>query len=116
MVTRRKVPERWTRHDDKDDPAFTKFVDGLTAMFAAQVKTVFLVRVDNWFGPKWLGFQARVSGAFGVRAQNAATQSGPAVIPPFKPSRIVSERRFIRGQEQWGSDPSRSNQLLEPQT
>lgn len=90
------APRGWTRSDTKDDVAFTAFVDGLLAMFAPQVTHVFLVRVDNWFGPKWLGFSAKVSGAFGV-----ARRDGAAVIPPFKPSRIISERRFVRGQEQW---------------
>lgn len=97
MDTAHDAPRGWTRSDAKHDVAFTAFVDGLLAMFAPQVTTVFLVRVDNWFGPKWLGFSGKVMGALGVGARR---DSGP-VVPPFKPSRIISERRFVRGQEQW---------------
>ena len=75
-----------------DALAFTAFVDALVGTLSLRVKQVFLIRVDNWFGPKWLGFVGKVEGALTVRRRSGAN----VVIPPFKPSRIVSERRFLR--------------------
>jgi hypothetical protein len=47
-----------------------------------------LIKVDNWFGPKWLGFSGKMLGAFGIWQPKLT-------IPPFVPNRIVSERRFV---------------------
>jgi hypothetical protein len=47
-----------------------------------------LIKVDNWFGPKWLGFSGKMLGAFGAWQPKLT-------IPPFVPNRIVSERRFV---------------------
>ena len=46
-----------------------------------------LIKVDNWFGPKWLGFSGKMLGAFAVWQPKLT-------IPPFVPNRIVWERRF----------------------
>jgi hypothetical protein len=53
-----------------------------------------VLRVDNWFGPRWLGFAGKVLGALGVHA-------GRLVIPPFVPSRIVSEIPWRHTGEVW---------------
>lgn len=47
-----------------------------------------LIKVDNWFGPKWLDFSGKILGAIGVWQRKLT-------IPPFVPNRIVSERRFV---------------------
>jgi hypothetical protein len=53
---------------------------------------LFLIKTNAWFGPKWLRFQGKVSGSFGVwageRCKNVA-------LPPFVPHRILWERRYL---------------------
>lgn len=40
-----------------------------------------LIKVDNWFGPMWLGFSGKILGAIGVWQPKLT-------IPPFVPNRI----------------------------
>jgi len=49
---------------------------------------IFLIKIDNWFGPRWLEFSGKVLGALGV------WRSAPT-LPPFVPKRVVSEKKFI---------------------
>jgi len=48
-----------------------------------------LIKIDNWFGPRWLGFSGKIMGAVGVRWRQLT-------IPPFVPHRVISQRRFER--------------------
>lgn len=53
-----------------------------------------LLHVDNWFGPKWLGFSGKVLGALGIwRDEQDLT------LPPFVPARILAE-------ELWAAEPA----------
>lgn len=52
---------------------------------------LFVVRIDNWFGENWLGFGGKVMGAVGVHPTELT-------VPPFKPSRVVSQRVFARAE------------------
>ena len=47
-----------------------------------------LIKIDNWFGSKWLGFSGKKLGAFGVSMDQLT-------IPPFVPNRVLSERRVV---------------------
>ena len=47
-----------------------------------------LIKTDNWFGSKWLGFSGKKLGAFGVSMDELT-------IPPFVPNRILSERTVV---------------------
>ena len=59
---------------------------------------LYAIRIDNWFGPKWMHF----AGKFTV---GRLPHSGPAAaigvhktrlhVPPFVPSRVVAERVFV---------------------
>jgi hypothetical protein len=60
--------------------------NGVVRKYAPQI--LILIEVDGWFGSKWLGFSGKMLGALGVWSQ-------PLSVPPFVPSRIVSQRRFI---------------------
>ena len=51
----------------------------------------YVVKVDNWFGPKWLGFDHKILGIAGVFEVDGAS---PRLVPPFTPSRIVSTRYY----------------------
>ena len=50
---------------------------------------LYVVRIRNWFDYKWVGFGGKVGGAVGVH-------STELIIPPFKPSRVLSEGTFSR--------------------
>lgn len=50
-------------------------------------KMLVLIKVNSWFGFKWLGFSGKAIGQVGVW-RNVVT------VPPFVPSRIISQRRF----------------------
>jgi hypothetical protein len=46
-----------------------------------------IVKIDNWFGHKWLKFSGKVMGAFGMWKHELT-------VPPFVPNRVVWERHF----------------------
>ena len=47
----------------------------------------FVVKIDHWFGKRWLGFSGKAIGKLGVRKRKLT-------LPPFIPSRVMSVRRF----------------------
>ena len=74
-----------------DDSAFANRVSVLIAgaSKADGLRSIRIMKVDNWFGRRWLGFSHKALGAVGVH------RVGPALrVPPFKPSRILSEQRW----------------------
>ena len=52
----------------------------------------YIVRIDNWFGPKWMNFAAKyIAGkGFAVGAHKTTLH-----VPPFVPHRVVGERVFV---------------------
>jgi hypothetical protein len=74
--------------DVGDDAEFLSEVEAVVqgAVEVSKPATVAVVKIDSWFGPKWLGFSHKVMGAFGV------VFPGDLVIPPFVPNRVLSER------------------------
>jgi hypothetical protein len=72
-----------------DAAGFVAQVDSIVACAARTSPTeVILVRIDNWFGERWLGFAGKLVGAAGVRYANRL------VVPPFVPSRVVEQRCY----------------------
>ncbi|MEM7225842.1 MAG: hypothetical protein AAF495_22885 [Pseudomonadota bacterium] len=74
--------------------------DGDAAPFVGQVQAVvnsvaaghappeiFVIKIDNWFGMRWLNFSGKVLGALGVWSSNLT-------LPPFVPNRVRWECRF----------------------
>ena len=53
---------------------------------------LYVVRIDNWFGPKWLHF----AGKF-IAGKHAAigVHKTRLHVPPFVPNRVVAERVFV---------------------
>jgi len=53
---------------------------------------LYLVRIDNWFGPKWMHFAGKFTAgkhaAIGVHKTRLH-------VPPFVPNRVVAERVFV---------------------
>ncbi|MCB9886043.1 MAG: hypothetical protein H6838_11145 [Planctomycetes bacterium] len=49
-----------------------------------------LVHVDNWFGPKWLSFSAKVAGGVAIWMDEEHL-----TLPPFVPGRILTEQCWV---------------------
>ncbi len=53
---------------------------------------LYVVRIDNWFGPKWMHFAGKFTAGkgFAVGAHKRRLH-----VPPFVPHRVVAERVFM---------------------
>lgn len=82
-----------------DDPSFIALAERILggAITALQVREVYLVRIDNWFDFKWLGWRSRW--------RHGELQQ--LRIPLFTPNRVCSEQRFLRDAESstWNAAP-----------
>src|SRR5215212_3808378 len=80
---------RYTKSEPSDDPQYLDWVEsaivGVEESFDAS--QTFVVKIDNWFGKRWLGFSGMALGAIGVRKRKLT-------LPPFIPSRVISQQRF----------------------
>jgi hypothetical protein len=52
---------------------------------------LYVVRIDNWFGPKWMHFAGKFSVASGLGVGVHKTRLH---VPPFVPQRVLAERVF----------------------
>src|SRR5262249_38321002 len=79
-----------------DAPDFIRQVEqvanGIIRRHASE--TLVLVKIDNSFGSKWLGFPGKALGAIGVGFNPSYHPANIVRIPPFVPNRVVSQRRF----------------------
>ncbi len=94
---------------DRDDDEH--FVSAVEAVISGVVEThrihdVIAVKVDNWFGSKWLGFSHKTLGALGVHRREDLP------VPPFVPSRVVSESRFVRDSDTASFDAAALDQSV----
>jgi hypothetical protein len=80
----------YTKREASDDPNFVEWVErvieGVEKQFVAE--QIYIVKVNNWFGQRWLGFSGKALGLVGVRNRRLT-------LPPFVPSRVVSQQRFL---------------------
>lgn len=88
---------------EDDDPEFVAIVElvvrGVSGFHKPRQFQVF--RINNWFGPKWLGFCARVVGAAGFR------NFTNVVVPPFVQNRLTAQSLFVcrpDGQYEYSGD------------
>lgn len=76
--------------DQDDAPEFIaeaqSLLDGLIRTYSPP--TFAVIKIDNWFGPKWLNFSGKALRALGVWKKRLT-------IPPFVPNRVVSQRTFV---------------------
>jgi len=79
-----------------DAPEFVQIVsaivEGVTRRHAPP--WLVLVKIDNWFGPKWLGFKGKVLGALGTWSIPYSGIADHVTLPAFVPNRVVSQRGF----------------------
>jgi hypothetical protein len=62
-----------------------QMINGIIRIHAP--KNLIVIKVNNWFGSRWLGFSGRILGALGVWKDELT-------LPPFVPNRILSQRKF----------------------
>ena len=64
------------------------------------VKEVYLIKIDNWFGSKWLTFSGKALGAVSI-------WNHKVTLPPFVPNRVLEELhvQLIAGSENIASRP-----------
>ena len=80
----------YTKAEALDDPEFLAWVERVIAGVETRFETdqCYVVKIDNWFGQRWLGFSGKSLGAFGWC-------NARLTLPPFVPSRVVSQSRFL---------------------
>jgi ankyrin repeat protein len=86
---------------EDDAPAFLERVRHIVsgAVRTHRTDEVYIVRIDNWFDRKWLGFSGtgRVEFPGGAWIETALDEfrKDELTLPPFTPNRVRSRRRFI---------------------
>src|SRR5260221_4421636 len=82
--------------DIDDAPDFVNQVEhaanGVVRLHAPE--TLVLIKIDNFFGSKWLGFSGKALGALAFWHNPSYHPASIVRIPPFVPNRVVSQRRF----------------------
>jgi hypothetical protein len=75
--------------DETDDVQFVHVVRPIIAGVLKEIapSQAYVVKVDQWFGPRWLHFSHKALGALRVGSLDLR-------IPPFVPPRIVSETYY----------------------
>lgn len=78
--------------DDSDAPGYIE--EAQTAIRGAagdyRTREVYIVKINNWFGPRWLGFSHKILGVAGVHLVE------DFVVPGFVPARVLSETAFVQ--------------------
>jgi len=76
-----------------DSAEFMKRVQALVVGVARDYMParLYAIRIDNWFGPKWLHFAGKVSVG---KHFYAGIHKVTLHVPPFVPHRVVAERVF----------------------
>jgi hypothetical protein len=89
-----------------DDPAFVQLVAKIVdSVDADDVRHLVVVRVDNWFDDKWVGFSGKGRVPFeGISPSHPGVSLDPfrqdqITFPPFSPKRILRESRFTTNGE-----------------
>lgn len=53
---------------------------------------LYVIRIDNWFGPKWMHFAGKFTAGKGAAI---GVHKARLHVPPFVPSRVVGQRVFV---------------------
>jgi len=59
---------------------------------------LYVIRIDNWFGPKWMHFAGKFTAGKRLRGFPTAAigvHKTRLHVPPFVPSRVVTQRVFV---------------------
>ena len=76
-----------------DSAEFMKKVQALVVGVARDYEParLYVVRIDNWFGPKWMHFAGKFTAGKGFAI---GVHKTTLHVPPFVPHRAVAERVF----------------------
>jgi hypothetical protein len=76
-----------------DSAEFMKKVQALVVGVARDYEParLYVVRLDNWFGPKWMHFAGKFTAGKGAAI---GVHKVALHVPPFVPHRVVAERVF----------------------
>lgn len=93
------------RNKDDVDSGFLPIVERTvqSVLERDHPRELYVVKVDGWFDYKWQGFS-------GTEMHEIAIWRHNLTIPPFHPSRVLSERHF-RSSDQGSYEPSPSKPL-----
>ena len=84
---------------DGDAPGFIAVANAILIGVGKGVyDEIFVIRVDNWFDSKWLGYSGRSVVRFdGVRIESSlySVWKDKTTLPPFNQNRIVEQRYFL---------------------
>lgn len=74
---------------DDDAPEFIAEINAILngVLMSTTPQGLILVKIDGWFGPKWLSFSGKVIGAIPVWEDRLT-------IPPFVPNRVINQQVF----------------------
>jgi len=82
--------------DLDDAPDFVRQVEqvanGVIRLHAPE--TLVMIKIDNFFGSKWLGFSGKPLGALSIWFNPSYNPAAIVRVPPFVPNRVVSQRKF----------------------
>ncbi len=53
---------------------------------------LYVIRIDNWFGPKWMHFAGKFTAGKGAAI---GVHKSRLHVPPFVPSRVLGQRVFV---------------------
>jgi len=59
---------------------------------------IYVIRIDNWFGPKWMHFAGKFTAGRRLRGLPTAAigvHKTRLHVPPFVPHRVVAQRAFV---------------------
>ena len=89
-----------------DDPQFVELVKQVISACVNESvpNKVFVIKIDNWFDHKWLGFSGKGRVGFGffmdflVDMDTALDEfrQDQITLPPFSPRRVIEEDFFLR--------------------
>src|SRR5580692_2534508 len=84
------------RPEIDDAPDFVRLIEQVAngVIRRHSPETLVLIKIDNYFSSKWLGFSGKTLGALGVWHNPSYHSANDVRIPPFVPNRVVSQRRF----------------------
>lgn len=78
----------------EDSAEIMKKVQALVVGVARDYKParLYVIRIDNWFGPKWMHFAGKFTAGKGAAI---GVHKVTLHVPPFVPHRVVAERVFV---------------------
>jgi hypothetical protein len=79
--------------DDQDFVAVTNRIT-IALVSKSSPERIVIVRVDNWFDRKWLGFS-------GMYFRYASVSRKRLTVPPFNPNRILEECHYLKSNDSW---------------